>query len=58
MRRYSSSITPPGPSGYGFVIEDEDGDTVDKAEGFPTMQAAQAAATKKVAELKMADRFD
>lgn len=57
MRSYTSKIIPVG-SGFGFTIEDEDGDVVDKGEGFPSSQAAHAAATKKVAELKMQDRFD
>lgn len=60
MRRYTAAVTPPtGPSPlFGFTIEDEDGDVVEKGEGFSSTEAAYAAATKKVAELKMADRFD
>lgn len=58
MRRYTTAVTPPGPNGYGFTISDEDGDVVEKGEGFVSTDAAHAAATKKVAELKMSDRFD
>lgn len=58
MRRYTTAVTPLGPNGYGFTIEDEDGDAVERGEGFPTTEAAHAAATHRVAELKMADRFD
>lgn len=59
MRRYTSIVSPNrGPNGFGYIISDEDDDVVEVAADFPTMEAAQAAATKKVAELKMADRFD